>query len=201
MKRYFILAACAAMFSLGNLSATLAQETTDQKKEETKTAEPFDVTVCDGKLSFKADGNWKMVPPKSRILEAELKIPRTGDDEADGRLTIMGAGGSVEANIQRWQMQFKQPDGSATSEKTKVVKEEVDDQEVNFVDITGTFLDSPGGPFSGRPKVEREDYRMLAAIIATKSNGQYFLKLYGPKATIDKNAKEFKEMVKSMTTN
>ena len=39
---------------------------------------------------------------------------------------------------------------------------------------------------------------MLGAIIQTKDKGNYFLKLYGPKATIDENEKGFQEMVKSL---
>jgi hypothetical protein len=39
---------------------------------------------------------------------------------------------------------------------------------------------------------------MLGAIIQTKEAGNYFLKLYGPKPTIDQAEKGFQEMVKSL---
>jgi hypothetical protein len=39
---------------------------------------------------------------------------------------------------------------------------------------------------------------MLGAIIQTKDAGNYFLKLYGPKATINEAEKGFHEMVKSL---
>jgi len=39
---------------------------------------------------------------------------------------------------------------------------------------------------------------MLAAIIQTEANGNYFVKFYGPKATIDKNEKYFKKMLESL---
>lgn len=138
------------------------------------------------------------MPPRSRILEAELRINRVETDSADGRLTIMGAGGSIEANILRWQNQFKQFDGGSTAEKTKTEVKTIAGQRVNLVDITGIFIDSPGGPFSGRPKIERPNYRMLAAIIQTPANGNYFVKLYGPKDTIDKNEEHFKSMIESL---
>ena len=132
------------------------------------------------------------------MLDAELKIKRVETDSADGRLTIMGAGGSIEANITRWQNQFKQPDGGSTAEKTKTEVKTIAGQKVNLVDITGNYIDSPGGPFSGQPKIERENYRMLAAIIQTPASGNYFVKLYGPKATIDKNEQHFKSMIESL---
>ena len=44
----------------------------------------------------------------------------------------------------------------------------------------------------------RDDYRMLAAIIETKAAGNYFVKFYGPKATIAENEKAFQELLLSL---
>ena len=187
-----------------NQSATRTQESSDDKSTATEDApaqeetEPFAVKVADENIVFSAAGPWKSVTPRSRMLEAEIKVPRVGDDPADGRLTIMGAGGTIEANITRWKGQFSQPDGSDTSDKTKVDVKTIADQKVHVVDIVGTYLDSPGGPMAGGPKVERPNYRMLAAIIETENFGNYFVKFYGPKPTVDKNEKAFKEMIKSL---
>ncbi len=183
------------------------QESANEKKpvaseskagQDSAKKKPLTVLVAEDSIKFTATGNWKSVPPRSRMLDAELKIPKVEGDEVDGRLTIMGAGGSIEANIVRWQGQFTQPDGGDTAGKTKQKAMEIDGQKVNFVDITGTFMDAVGGPFSGKPKVERKNYRMLAAIIQTEANGNYFVKFYGPKATIDKNEKYFKKMLESL---
>ncbi len=179
----------------GDSAATAEKK---QASDEDKVPEPIIIKVADGNIEFRATGAWKMVPPKSRMLEAEIQIPKTGNDLQNGRLTIMGAGGTIEANIERWQDQFTQSDGSDTADQTKVEEKEISDQTVHLVDITGTFLDSPGGPFSGQAKVKRENYRMLAAIIETEGNGNYFVKFYGPKPTVDKNAKAFKEMIESL---
>ena len=178
----------------------LPHQTTGQESEpkDGKAANPIKITVANGDIQFTATGNWMSVRPRIGMLEAELKIPRMGDDTEDGRLTIMGAGGSVEANVARWQNQFKQPGGSQTRQKPRLEKQKIAGQTVSIVDISGTFLDSPGGPFSGQAKVERENYRMLAAIIETSANGKYFVKLTGPKATIDKNEDHFKAMINSM---
>ena len=178
---------------------TEAAKSDDSKdSEEAKTPEPFEVSVAKNKIKFSASGTWAAVKPRSRMLESELRINRTGDDAQDGRLTIMGAGGTIEANITRWQGQFKQADGGSTADATKTEVKTIAGQKVNLVDITGNFIDSPGGPFSGQPKVERQNYRMLAAIIQTPANGNYFVKLYGPKATIDKNEEHFKSMIDSL---
>ncbi len=53
---------------------------------------------------------------QTRIVEHEFAIPAAEGDKADGRFTIMAAGGSVDANIDRWYAQFSQPDGGSTKE-------------------------------------------------------------------------------------
>jgi len=181
--------------SVPEKKSTLKESSTTQ---DTTSKKPLTILVAEESIKFTTTGNWKSVPPRSRMLDAELKIPKAAGDEVDGRLTIMGAGGSIEANIVRWQGQFVQPDGGNTADKTKQKTMEIDGQKVDFVDITGTFMDAVGGPFSGKPKVERKNYRMLAAIIQTEANGNYFVKFYGPKLTIDENEKYFKKMLESL---
>lgn len=152
-------------------------------------------TVGDGKVAFTAAEGWKKVQPKNRIIEAEFEIPAAKGDEAPGRLTAMGAGGDVEANIARWVGQFAAPAGGEV--KPQSDKLTVDGSEVHIVSLTGTYKDTPGGPFAGGKTVLRENYQMLGAICQTKA-GNYFLKLYGPKATITENEKAFRSLVESM---
>lgn len=152
-------------------------------------------TVGEGKVTFTAAESWKKVQPKSRIIEAEYEVPAAKGDEAPGRLTAMGAGGDVEANISRWVGQFAAPAGGEV--KPQIDRLTVDGSEVHLVSLAGTYKDTPGGPFAGGKTTLRENYQMLGAICQTKS-GNYFLKLYGPKATIAENEKAFRAMVESM---
>ncbi len=163
---------------------------------EAETPEPLSFSVAGGNLNFTTTGTWKSVKPKSRMLEREIQVPRTENDNRDGRLTIMGAGGSIEANIARWEGQFSQADGSAT--KAKVTEETVENMKVTMVDISGVYVETMGGPFSGGKKVENPNFRVLAAIIETPESGNYFVKLIGPKATIGANEKAFVEAIKSV---
>lgn len=153
-------------------------------------------TIGEGRLALTAPASWTKKEPASRIVEVEFAIPPAKGDDTPGRLTAMGAGGSIEDNVNRWVDQFVGPGGSAA--KPQRDKATVSGAEVEIVDLSGTYKDSPGGPFAGGKKIMRENYRMLGAIIQTKDRGNYFLKLYGPKATIDENAKGFQEMVKSL---
>ena len=71
-------------------------------------------TIAGEALSLEAPASWKRVQPKSNMIETEFSIPAAEGDATPGRMTVMGAGGSVQANIDRWYGQFTQPDGSDT---------------------------------------------------------------------------------------
>lgn len=154
-------------------------------------------TIADGALALEAPAGWQRVQPKSGIVETEFAIPSEGPGDAPGRMTVMGAGGSVEANIERWCGQFAQPDGSSTKDKASTKKLKVAGRDVTIVDIAGTYKDSPGGPFAGGKTIERPGYRMLAAIVEGP-DGSSFLKFYGPAATVAKHADGFRTMVEGM---
>ena len=160
--------------------------------------------VARGGFSLEAPEGWERVQPKSGIVEVEFSIPTEakGADGAPlpaGRMTVMGAGGTVEANIDRWYGQFTQPDGTSTKDRATTKKIDVAGCKVTLVDIPGTYKDSPGGPFAGGQAVERPGYRMLAAIVQTGGDqGNHFLKFYGPAATVEKHAAGFQKMVEGM---
>lgn len=153
-----------------------------------------------GSLSLEAPAGWKRVQPRSGIVETEFSIPAEAGDEQAGRMTVMGAGGGVQANVDRWYGQFTQPDGSATKDKASTKTLKISGCTVTVVDVAGTYKDSPGGPFAGGRTVERPGYRMLAAIVEPedKDKGSYFLKFYGPAKTVEKHADGFRKMVEGM---
>lgn len=149
-----------------------------------------------GRFQVDAPADWEARQPKSRIIAYEFAAPASEGDDEEGRLTVMAAGGGIEANIERWYTQWKQPDGSPTKDRAKVDREKIAGQEVYIVDISGTYLDRPA-PFARAPAVERENYRMLAAIIAT-DEAHFFFKFYGPRKTISDQRDQFLAMVRSL---
>jgi hypothetical protein len=156
---------------------------------------PSEISMAGGKLTAKAPETWVRKAPQTRIVEHEFAIPAAKGDSADGRLTVMAAGGSVEANIDRWYAQFTQPDGGSTRDKSKVKEIKAGGHDVHLVDIAGTFRDQRG-PMA--PAVERPKYRMLGAIIPTKDAGTYFLKFYGPEKTVTENEAAFVKMIEGL---
>jgi gluconolactonase len=102
----------------------------------------------------------------------------------------------VEQNIDRWISQFTQPDGKSTRGSATVKERQIAGQQVHTVDISGTYRDQLG-PFA--PATDRENYRLLGAIIVTERLGRYYLKMVGPKATVDANEKAFEQVVESLS--
>lgn len=156
-----------------------------------------ELSLAEGKIQFKAPGNWTKKKPANNIIEAEFSIAPAEGDEIPGRLTAMGAGGEIEANIERWKGQFTAAPGGDVLAKKETLQ--IADQKVHWVDLSGTYKDSPGGPFAGGKTIMREKYRMLGVIIETKKAGNYFLKFYGPQATVTANEKAFRSMVESLS--
>ncbi|HTN74697.1 MAG TPA: hypothetical protein VL096_05600 [Pirellulaceae bacterium] len=151
----------------------------------------------EGKLTLQAPKEWTKKKPTTNIVQYEFAIPKAEGDEIDGRVTVMGAGGSVEANIERWVGQFQTEGGKPLGkEQTKVEKTKIDGLEVHLVDLSGTYKDQTR-PFGGQTTI-RENYRMLGAIIIGGEQGNYFVKAYGPKKTMDAHAKEFTTMLESL---
>jgi len=151
-------------------------------------APPEKITVGTA-LSMTPPSEWESVPPKSNMVQSEFKAPRDQKEDT-ARITVMSASGGIDANIDRWIGQF---DG-VKKEEAKIEKMDVEGATVHMVDITGTFKDSMGGgPFAPGPMKKREDYRMIGAIIETKNDGLLFIKMTGPKTTVESLAEGFKK--------
>lgn len=164
-------------------------------------AEPDAQTIklADGVLVLTAPKDWVRKEPKSKIIEHEFAAPIADGDAIEGRITIMGAGGDVQQNIDRWAGQFTQPNGKESKDVTKVTKKTVNGIEIHVVDIGGTYQDMPGGPFAGGKPTPREGYRMLGAIMIAPKIGNYFVKFYGPEKTVTKYEADFNKMLDGLT--
>jgi len=175
---------CAAALVMGSLTFTAAT-----------TLRADEMGLAEGKLVVTTPEAWKKKTPRSRIIEHEYEVPAVEGDEQAGRMTVMGAGGSIDDNINRWVGQFDLKGGKPKKEESKIAG-----QKVYLVDIAGTYKDTPpgAGPFSGAKPILRENYRMLAAIIATEKDGNHFVKFYGPKKTVGENEDAFKKMIESL---
>jgi len=149
-------------------------------------ADPVEFQV--GAFFFHRPVDWKWVNPESAMRKAELEVP--GDD-GPAEVTFFhfgkGQGGSVQANLQRWLGQFEEPIEELDA---KQAEQKAGDTEVAMIQAKGTFLSGmPGGPVSAL-----KNYALLGAILQ-HTDGDVYVKMTGPAATVDAAAEEFEQMI------
>ena len=151
-----------------------------------------------GEISYSIPEDWKSEKPKSRMRKAQYRIPGfEGAEDAEMAVFVFpGTGGSVQANINRWIGQMKQPDGSDSKEKTEIKNFTVNNLPVTIMYVTGTYLKSSSPMMMDGPKEEMKDYAMLAAIVET-SKDPWFFKMVGPQTTVDHWKPQFDKFVNS----
>jgi hypothetical protein len=147
-------------------------------------------------LSFHAPESWKSVPTRSSMRVAQLKVEPVKGDEFAAELVVYafpGGAGTVENNIKRWQSQFTGPDGNPPKIESKTVKGK--NVDVTRVETSGRYKPSPLPNVA--PEPERENARLLGAIVVTERVG-YFLKMVGPDKTMGSIRPAFDELLSSI---
>ncbi len=125
--------------------------------------------------------SWKQSPASNNLRTAQFAIPKVEGDKDDAELVVYffgGAGGGVNANLERWSGQF-QPGGK----KQKIYKGQSKQGEYYLLDITGVY-NKPIGPPINRQTNPTPGYQMMAVVLMIKDKGNYFLKLTGPQKTV-----------------
>lgn len=146
------------------------------------------MTATGRSVALDGPEGWRVVKPRSIVIQAEFALPKAEGDDRDGRLTVVKAGGSVDANIERWRHQFEEL-------KEKPVEEiDVSGTEVTVVDCGGTYKERQVG---GRAVARRPGYRMLGAILS-KPDGLWFVKGYGPEKTMARHEETFRAFVETL---
>ncbi|HWQ33006.1 MAG TPA: hypothetical protein VNQ79_09125 [Blastocatellia bacterium] len=148
-----------------------------------------------GGVKWNPPSRWKARPSDGMRLVTYL-IPAAGGDSEGAECPVFyfgeGGGGGVQANIDRWIGQFKQPDGRDSKEAAKQKTETINGFKVTMVDVTGTF--SGGGMTAGGDKA---GYRLLGAIVEGPQ-GPIFFKLIGPARTVAAAQGDFQTLLKSL---
>lgn len=141
-----------------------------------------------GGYSFETGGKWTDVTSGKPMRVAELKFDAAGDDDPVAVFFHFGAGqgGDVNANVARWKGQFE---GGPKQEE----RQDLEGGRI-LLFLSGTYLESMGGPFAG-PKTPKENYRMLAAILPG-GDGAVFIKLTASAAVADQARDAFIALVK-----
>jgi hypothetical protein len=143
-----------------------------------------------GGISFEGPKGWLSQKPSSSMRKAQFAIKNKDGKSAEVVFFYFGPGsaGGVNANVQRWLGQFKEP---ADQLMAKIANESINGTKVTYVTAVGTFMKGP--PFGGN-KVPVPNSGLLGAIVEGKQ-GAVFIKATGPKAIVKSTEKDLKAMV------
>lgn len=166
----------------------------DEQTKESTGATPKMENLPAGEVTFTVPDGWLAEVPNNPMRKGQYRLPGPAGDAEMAVFFFPGAGGSVDANLDRWYGQFKQPGGGQTKDKVVSESKEVNGLKVTVVYVTGTYLKSRDGSMMGGPVDEMANYAMRAAIVET-ANGPWFYKAVGPQKTIDNWKKSFDDMV------
>lgn len=136
-------------------------------------------------LVFHAQQGWSVESPSSNMRKAQYRLPRVASDTEDASLIVYffgGGGGSVQANLDRWGSQFEREDGTPASESMRIHTRSIASCPATLAELSGTYV-AETFPGSGETH-HKPDWSMRAAIIETQ-HGPYYVKLVGPRSTVD----------------
>lgn len=133
-------------------------------------------------ITLTIPAGWEEHAPPNDIIQAEYHLTApTGSI----RVTMSSAGGSKEANIQRWRGQFTRGANDPEPQEETVA---IDGEEAILVELVGTFRDGFGG--GG----EQRNHCMLGAVIPT-GPANFFVKMTGPREAVLEHREEFRILV------
>lgn len=143
---------------------------------------------------FTRPAGWVEEKPANDFRAAQLRLPSGAEGVDDAELVVFYFGaqgaGSVEENLKRWRGHFE----GAAADAGEVTREDRGEVALHTLDLTGTYA-AETSPGSG-VRVRREGWRLLGAILVTR-NGEYYLKLLGPAAVVERWAGSFRGFVGS----
>lgn len=144
-------------------------------------------------IQWKAPATWKVQPQRPMRAATYTVPPAAGDSEA-GELAVFyfgpDQGGTVQANITRWEAQFPQK-----TSPPKTTKSTAAGLAVTTVEVAGTYAWSPS-PMSPE-KVMKPNFRMVGVIVQAPQ-GPVFFKFTAPAKTVAANQSAMQSMIQSI---
>ncbi|MGA1781562.1 MAG: hypothetical protein ACO4CW_14645 [Planctomycetota bacterium] len=177
--RHLLLAVLVPVLALAAGPPSVAAP--DDEEAAARSAPRLDL----GPFSLPMIKGWKKESPRSAMRKAQLTLPPPKEEGVAAELVVFhfpGTGGTVEANITRWIGQFEKPEGMKEEEFAKTERRRVDALPVTVLKVRGRYL---GGRMPGRPAPKAIDDARMVAIIVETSEGPWFIKITGPRETID----------------
>ena len=149
-------------------------------------------------LVFAVPASWQAVPPSTTMRLVEYRLP---GEAGDAELTVFafpsGQGGSITDNLNRWAGQFKTPDGKEPESKRRTL--ESNGLKVYVVQTEGTYAPTSMGPMAPK-KPAQAGQALYGLIVEGGPQGNVFVKVAGPKATVDRYEEDLNGMASKVRT-
>jgi hypothetical protein len=134
-------------------------------------------------IAWDVPAGWKTLPNPTALRIATYRPAPSSE------LVVARAGGSTDANIERWVHQFDEPARTARSKKT------IRGLEVEVLEASGTYAGSAMIP--GAPSEPHPGWSLLGAVVETPGS-HYFFKLVGPSPEVQAAHASFDALVASV---
>jgi hypothetical protein len=150
-----------------------------------------DETFKAGSFNFQKPASFKIKSQGGGMRAAELEYAGDAGKKAEAIFYFFGQGqgGGTQANVDRWLGSFQEAKDKINS---KVDKKKAGSGEITYVEAEGTYMSGmPGGPKTPQPGT-----KLLGAILESP-NGDVFVRMTGPVATVKSADADFRKMVES----
>ena len=135
--------------------------------------------------------SWVWTKPTMQFRTLQYSVAGAGDSTLAGELIVSvflaGDGGPIDANISRWQNQFRVDGAPPTPILSNT---EVGPLKIQFVELAGEYM-AMGSP------APKQDFVQLAAIVQAEGRNVFF-RIIGPKATVEANRADFMKMIEGI---
>ena len=135
--------------------------------------------------------SWKATVPETGMRALEVAVPKQGDDKEDAEISVFmfPSGGGLAGNLPRWKGQFGGDDSLKSQRKVKTAS----GVEADIAELEGPYK---GMNKDGPMTTAKDNFKMLGAVIVTDA-GEFYIKLIGPKATVDACKAAFDKAIES----
>jgi hypothetical protein len=134
-------------------------------------------------ITWQPPASWKTMPNPNPMRIATYR------PAADSELIVVRAGGTTDANIQRWIGQFDEPAQTKRSRRT------VHGLGVEILEASGTY--QGGGMTAAAQAQPHPGWSLLGAVVETPGSS-YFFKLVGPSAQVQAARESFDALIGSI---
>jgi hypothetical protein len=139
-------------------------------------------------ITWSVPAKWKKVPNPSSMRIATYHVPPVAGAADEASVAVARAGGSVEANLERWSDQFA--DAGSDKRSQTVVR----GFRISLIEVSGTF--QGGGMGSDDPK-PRRGWSLRGAVVEADQDS-YFFKMTGPSASVRAARSDFDSLINSI---